>query len=378
MTDRSDTQTGAGAGITSGAGMGAAHGKQRVGVLLVNTGSPDAPTPPAVRAFLKDMLSDKLLIHNVNWFLWKCILHLFILPRRGVTSAERYKKIWTEQGSPLIDAMSSLCQQLSVRLSMSNTQCSFAMGMNYGNPSIQSALEQLQAAQVNKLVVLPLYPQHAFSTTKSSYLRVQAALKALNWNCTWTYIDNYHNDSAYISALAQSIRDAGFSKQQNDRLVFSFHSIPVPDVEAGDPYQKQTQETARAVATALNLAPEQWNLCYQSKFSKYCEWLTPSTHDTIIRLAQQGHKRVFFICPGFAVDCLETRYDVFYDIKPTFDEHAAPGEDGKARTFIYVPCLGKSALQCDVLAHVLAPYIDAHDAPGAKASAQEHTPPETR
>ena len=102
MTDRSDTQTGAGTGITSGAGTGAPHGKQRVGVLLVNTGSPDAPTPPAVRAFLKDMLSDKLLIHNVNWFLWKCILHLFILPRRGVTSAERYKKIWTEQGLSLI------------------------------------------------------------------------------------------------------------------------------------------------------------------------------------------------------------------------------------------------------------------------------------
>ena len=150
----------------------------------------------------------------------------------------------------------------------------------------------------------------------------------------------------------------------------------MPDVDAGDPYQKQTQETARATAAALNLTPEQWNLCYQSKFSKYCEWLTPSTHDTIIRIAQQGHERVFFICPGFAVDCLETRYDVFYDIKPTFDEHAAAGEDGAAREFIYVPCLGKSTLQCDVLAHVLAPYIDECNALDAKASAQEHTPQE--
>ncbi len=378
MSCISDTQTAARTGITPDADADAARSQQRVGVLLVNTGSPDAPTPPAVRAFLKDMLSDKLLIHNVNWFVWQCIVRLFILPRRGVTSAERYKKIWTEQGSPLVDAMSSLCKQLSARLITSNTQCSFAMGMNYGNPSIQSALEQLQAAHVNKLVVLPLYPQYAFSTTKSSYLRVQAALKALNWKCNWTYIDNYHNDSAYISALAQSVRDAGFSKQRGDRLVFSFHSIPVPDVEAGDPYQKQTQATARATAAALNLTPEQWNLCYQSKFSKYCEWLTPSTHDTIIRIAQQGHERVFFICPGFAVDCLETRYDVFYDIKPTFDEHAAAGEDGTAREFIYVPCLGKSTLQCDVLAHVLAPYIDECNALGAKESAQEHTPQEMR
>lgn len=374
----SDTQTSARTGITPSANADAAHSKQCVGVLLVNTGSPDAPTPSAVRAFLKDMLSDKLLIHNVNWFLWKCIVRLFILPRRGVTSAERYKKIWTEQGSPLIDAMGSLCKQLSERLNTEHTQCTFAMGMNYGNPSIQLALEKLQAAHVNKLVVLPLYPQYAFSTTKSSYLRVQSALKALNWNCEWSYIDNYHADSTYINALAQSIHDAGFSKEHNDRLVFSFHSIPVPDVDAGDPYQKQTQETARATAAALNLAPEQWNLCYQSKFSKYCEWLTPSTHDTIARIAQQGHERVFFICPGFAVDCLETRYDVFYDIKPTFDEHAAAGEDGTAREFIYVPCLGKSALQCDVLSHVLAPYIDECNAPGAKTSAQELTPQETR
>lgn len=374
----SDTQTAVRTGITQNADADAARSKQHVGVLLVNTGSPDAPTPPAVRAFLKDMLSDKLLIHNVNWFVWQCIVRLFILPRRGVTSAERYKKIWTEQGSPLIDAMGSLCQQLSARLSTTHTQCSFAMGMNYGNPSIRMALEQLQAAHVNKLVVLPLYPQYAFSTTKSSYLRVQAALKALNWKCNWTYIDNYHNDSAYISALAQSVRDAGFSKQRGDRLVFSFHSIPVPDVEAGDPYQKQTQATARATAAALELEGDQWNLCYQSKFSKYCEWLTPSTHDTIARIAQQGHERVFFICPGFAVDCLETRYDVFYDIKPTFDEHAVAGEDGSAREFIYIPCLGKSTLQCDVLAHVLAPYIDECNALGAKASAQEHTPQEMR
>ncbi|WP_315898254.1 ferrochelatase [Berryella wangjianweii] len=330
----------------------------KVGILLANTGSPDDPTPKGVRAFLRDMLTDHRLVRHVNRVVWAIVLRLFILPHRGVTSSERYRKVWTDEGSPLMVTSARLVQRIQRAFDEEGASVTVAMGMNYGNPSIAQGLAELRAAGAERVVVLPLYPQRALSTTGSTKDRVARALRKLRWNVGCQVIDNYHDHPTYVKALAASIKHAGFDPASSDRLIFSFHAVPVPDIEQGDQYELQTGATSIAVATELGLERRRWTIGYQSRFQKYCEWLTPSAVDVVARYAETGEGRVFFVCPGFSTDCLETHYDVFFEIKPVFDQRAyLTGRSGDEAAFVYVPCLGKTNAHVRVLTDVLRPYV---------------------
>ncbi|AJC11907.1 ferrochelatase [Berryella intestinalis] len=338
--------------------MNMAESTEKTGVLLVNTGSPDEPTPRSVRAFLKQMLSDRRLVHHINRMAWGLILRLFILPHRSVTSAQRYEKVWTDEGSPLMVASVKLAAEIERSFQAEGRDVVVRLGMSYGNPSIASGLSELRAAGATSLVVLPMYPQSAFSTTGSATDRVERALSRMKWDVPCEIIEDYHDDKTYVRAIAASVRHAGFRPQSSDRLIFSFHSIPVPDIEAGDTYELQTSATALAVATELGLDRRRWTICYQSKFAKYCEWLKPATDEVVARYAEAGEGRVFFVCPGFSVDCLETRYDVFYEVLPVFAQKAhILSRSGDEATFVYVPCLGKTNAHVRVLTDVIRPRL---------------------
>ncbi len=329
-----------------------------IGILLVNTGTPAKPTPHAVRVFLSKFLMDKR-IAPLNRFFWFFILHLIILPRRSKKSAKKYAKIWTEEGSPFSLGHEKLVAGLRAVYSDEDTQILVKCAMSYSKPSILTALKEFRTEGCSRLIVLPLYPQSAFCTTGSVSDGVQGALRKMSWNVSCSFIDNYHENSTYYRAVAASVLRAGFEVDSEDKLLFSFHSIPLVDIEEGDTYELQTSASSLLVASELGLERNRWTIGYKCQFDKGREWLKPYSSDVLQRWAQTGVKRVFMVCPGFAVDCLETLYDVGEELKPYFYEEAAKtGFDKNALEFYYVPCLDKSRAHLRVLCDVLQPYIE--------------------
>lgn len=341
------------------------------GVLLVNTGTPEEPTAPAVRKYLGRFLMDKR-IAPMNRALWWLILHLCILGPRSAASAQKYELIWTEEGSPLKVTHERLCAGLGSYYEQRGLDVAVRYAMSYSDPSITSALRSLASAGAKDVVVLPLYPQSAFSTTGAVSDGVKRAVRKVHWRGDVTIIDGYHDDLCYVRAIAASITHAGFDPESDDRLFFSFHSIPLADIEDGDTYELQTGATSLAVANELGLERRRWTIGYQCRFDKKRTWLSPFTRQTLSGWAEsEGDERVFLVCPNFAVDCLETLYDVEREIKPDYlakrrealaarGSHAAAGASQAAceqTRFVYVPCLNKSKAHLRVLAHVLAPYV---------------------
>lgn len=286
------------------------HGlPESLGVLIVNLGTPDAPTAGAVRRYLAEFLSDPRVVEipRIPWWL---ILHGYILRTRPARSAEAYAKIWTDNGSPLLlhsrDIANGIQEKLSARLSGA---VNVELGMVYGTPSIDSALQALHDQCVRRVVILPLYPQYSNTTTGSVFDAVTQSLAQRRWIPELRMINHYHDSNGYIAALAASIRDYWDIHGRAEKLLMSFHGIPKRTLELGDPYHCQCQKTGRLVADVLELQDDEWQLSFQSRLGR-AEWLKPYTDDTLREMGQNNVGRVDVVCPGFAADCLETLEEI--------------------------------------------------------------------
>jgi len=286
------------------------HGQtESIGILLVNLGTPEEPTPPAVRRFLKQFLSDPRVIEYPRW-LWWLILNGVILRIRPSRSAAAYRKIWTDNGSPLMLFSKAIAEgmqkELDTRLPNS---ANVELAMSYGEPSVDAAIDRLLARGARRLLVLPMYPQYSGTTTASVIDAVARKFNRLRWVPETRFINQYHDEPGYIAALAASIREFWKQNGCGTKLMFSFHGVPKQTLLDGDPYHCQCQTTARLVTEALELGDDEWLLSFQSRVGRE-EWLRPYTDETIAALGKQGISRLDVICPGFSTDCLETLEEI--------------------------------------------------------------------
>ncbi len=330
----------------------------KLGIIIANTGSPDAPEPEAVKRYLREFLTDPRIC-PMNPFVWKLILNAFILPRRCVASAEKYRHIWMPDGSPLTVGMTSLAQKLEANLSEATKSedegdavtGTFApvvrCAMNYGSPSLKESLEDLRREGCNEIIVIPLYPQSAFSTTEAVLDRISKALADLDWHPTLVEVRGYSEHPLYVSAITDSIRASDFDSASGDRLLFAFHSIPIADIDAGDTYGDQAHATAEAIANDLSLTPNDWGIGFQCRFDKSRSWLGPFTMETLKHLVGDGSisRRLFVVAPNFSVDCLETLYDIEVELREVYHAQALAAGVSESTTAInlhYIPCLNDS------------------------------------
>jgi len=322
----------------------------KTGVLITNLGTPDAPEPKAVRRYLKQFLSDRRVV-EIPRLVWWFILNLFILPFRSKKSAALYKSIWTAEGSPLLAISKQQSQALQTMLdnNFPGANMPVALGMRYGNPSIESAIASLTANNVRNIIVLPLYPQYCSATTGSTFDAVSKVLSRYRWVPELKFINGYHQHPLYISALCDSIKQHIAEHGMPDKLVFSFHGILERSLKQGDPYYCFCKQTTRLVSQQLSLPAESVITTFQSRFGK-ATWLQPYTDVTLRSLAKQGDKHVAIICPGFSADCLETLEEIEGENSLVFKE--AGGE-----LFHYIPCLNSSDAHLAMMAELVQKYL---------------------
>jgi ferrochelatase len=306
--------------------------QQRVGVLLAQLGTPDAPTPAALRRYLRQFLSDPRVVER-NRLLWWFILRLAVLPRKPQRSAALYRRVWTPDGSPLLVISRSQAGGLDAALNRREPgRFKVALGMRYGSPSIESAVRELIDWGAERLLLLPAYPQYAGPTTASTYDEVFRLLSTQRFVPTLRVVPPYYAHPAYIEALAQSVREAMADRPQApEKVVISFHGIPQSFVDSGDPYASHCEATARALAARAGWETGRYVLAYQSRAGRE-PWLLPNTDETFIELARSGVRDVMVICPGFVADCLETIDEIGYVGQEQF--RSAGGD-----TLQLVPCL---------------------------------------
>jgi ferrochelatase len=322
------------------------------GALLVNLGTPDAATPAAIRRFLAEFLWDPRVVEAPRW-LWWLALHGVILRTRPARSAHAYRQIWTPEGSPLLLHTRALVDRVRGVLQQ-QLPATVMLGMSYGSPGIPDALEQLRRAGMRRLVVLPLYPQYSSTTTASVFDRVTAQLQRWRWVPELRFIGNYHDEPAYIEAIAASIREH-WRTHERAHLLFSFHGVPRRYLLAGDPYHCQCLKTARLVADRLGLDPGAWSVSFQSQVGRD-EWLRPYTDETLLRMARAGQRRVSIVCPGFATDCLETLEEIAIRNRALFMANGGEFYD-------YIPALNASDAHAGLLADLISRH--ARGWPGA-------------
>lgn len=314
----------------------------RMGVLMVNLGTPDAPTRAAVRRYLKEFLWDPRVVEMARP-IWWLVLNGVILNTRPGRSAKAYQKVWTEQGSPLLSISGAQCDALTELLARRfGSEVPVALGMRYGNPSIQSALQELRAADVRQILVLPMYPQYSATTTASIFDAVTSELRNWRWLPELRFINHFHDEPAYIGALAASVRRHRAEFGSADKLLLSFHGIPEEYFHKGDPYFCECQKTGRLLAEALDLPADQWQISFQSRLGPK-QWLQPYTDHTLEGLAREGVKSVQVLCPGFSADCLETLEEVAMEDRDIFLE-------GGGERYEYIPCLNDDAEHIAMLA----------------------------
>jgi ferrochelatase len=326
------------------------HGdSSATGILITNLGTPDAPTKKALKKYLKQFLSDPRLVESTfpRW-VWLFILNAIILNIRPAKSAKAYAQVWGEfgEGSPLLDiAKQQLVGIQELVKKEFNGPVEVALGMRYGNPSIPSALKELKEKGVRRLLVLPLYPQYSATTTGSTFDEVTNELQKWRMIPEMRFVNNYFKNEAYIQALASSIKNHWQEFGQPQKLLISFHGIPKRYLMNGDPYHCECQGTARRVAQALNLKPEDYMVTFQSIFGRE-EWLKPYTSETLKSLPNEGIKEVQIICPGFSADCLETLEEIEDENKGYFIESG--GEK-----FSYIPALNARPEHLNALTDVI-------------------------
>ena len=301
-------------------------------VLLVNLGTPDAPTPAAVRRYLAEFLGDRRVVSLTRW-LWYPILYLIVLPFRSPRVARLYAKVWMEDGSPLAVYTRRLAE--AVAGLMPDVQVDWAM--RYQNPSLTAAIRRLQSRGARRIVVIPLYPQYSTTTTSS----VEDVANRVGGDSV-RVLHDYHDDPAWVKAVADSIREYRARHGAGERLLFSYHGIPKRLVDQGDPYHRHCRDGTDAIAAELGLPEEQVVMTFQSRFGRE-EWLQPYTDKTVQALAESGVKRIDVVCPGFAADCLETLEEISIENGDIFREHG-----GEA--LHYIPCLNDSPAHAEVMA----------------------------
>ncbi|MFA6015109.1 MAG: ferrochelatase [Gallionellaceae bacterium] len=309
------------------------HGTpEKTAVLLINLGTPDAPTAQAVRPYLKEFLSDSRVI-EIPKAIWWLILNGIILNVRPKKSAAKYASIWLPEGSPLkvyTERQTQLLQQhLQQQTDGSHIVVDYAM--RYGNPSVASVLAKLKAQNCQRILLVPLYPQYAASSSATAIDAVlQEVLKMRNQPALRT-LKHFHDDAGYIKATAQNIRNFWTLHGRPDKLVMSFHGVPRYTLDKGDPYHCECLKTGRLIAEALALSKDQYVVSFQSRFGK-AEWIQPYTTATLVELGRQKTQRIDVVCPGFVADCLETLEEIALEGKEDF-QHAGGGE------YHYIPCL---------------------------------------
>jgi ferrochelatase len=311
----------------------------RLGVLLVNLGTPDAPTPAALRRYLAQFLSDPRVV-EIPPVAWRPLLHGVVLRTRPAKSAARYAAIWHKDGSPLmvhsqrqkVLLLGYLGQHLK-KLGLPADLCPVELGMRYGTPSIGAAMDRLRAASCERILVLPLYPQYAASTTASAFDALSRHVAQLRRVPGLRFVASFHDDVGYINALARNLNDDWQRNGRPDHLIVSFHGVPRRSLELGDPYHCHCQATARLLVREVGLEHGQWTLAFQSRFGR-ARWLEPYTTDVIRDLGRKALRRVDVYCPGFVADCLETLEEIGIEGRKRFV--AAGGGDLRV-----VPCLNE-------------------------------------
>jgi ferrochelatase len=289
----------------------------RIGVLLVNLGTPDSPGYFAVQRYLHEFLGDRRVIDTPR-LIWLPVLYGFVLPIRPLRTARKYRKIWMPEGSPLAVYSQRLAAKVGALLRDSlEDQVRIELAMTYGNPGIEAAIETFARQGIGKLLVLPLYPQYCSSTTGSVLDATNRALRRWRTLPEIRFINDYYDDAGYVQALSGKIQQQWSAAGTRSHLLFSYHGIPASYVAKGDPYQHQTEITTRLVVERLGLDKSQWSHCYQSRFGKV-EWLQPYTLDTIRQLADRGILDLTVASPSFAVDCLETLEEVAIEYRERF------------------------------------------------------------
>jgi len=327
-----------------------------VGVLLVNLGTPDAATPAAVRRYLGEFLADRRVV-EIPRVAWRPLLHGVVLRTRPAKSAARYAAIWTKDGSPL--AVHTVKQKVLIsgyvgqRLKAMGLPADHVVvehGMRYGAPSIATALDRLRSAGCSRILIVPLYPQYASSTTGSVADAVGAWSREVRRVPGLRSIDTFHDDPGYIGALAAVVNDYWMRHARPEHLVLSFHGVPRRTLLRGDPYHCFCQKTARLLARELGLTPAQWTISFQSRFGRG-RWLEPYTSDVLTALGRQKLRRVDVFAPGFVADCLETLEELGIEAKRTFQ--AAGGGD-----YNVIPCLNEHPRWIAALADLVVANLE--------------------
>lgn len=317
-----------------------------LGVILANTGTPDSPTPRALRRYLAEFLSDPRVIEFPRW-LWLPLLHGIILTVRPRRSARLYRRVWTEQGSPLLVYTQQLATRLESQLQQTLARpVQVVVGMRYGNPSLVAALRALKEAGAAEILVLPLFPQYSGPTTGTILAAVMQELQRWRRVPAVRWVSDYHDHPAYIQALADNLRP---QLARGGKLLFSFHGIPQSYGRAGDPYAAQCQRTAELLAQQLSLSETSWSMAFQSRFGPQA-WLQPYTDEVLAEYGQRGLAHLQVACPGFAVDCLETTDEIGHEGRQEFQE-AGGG------AFDYLPALNASPEHVRALAQIVLEQV---------------------
>lgn len=344
------------------------HGRPtRTAVMLCNLGTPEAPTPQAVRRYLAEFLSDRRVV-EIPRLLWLLILHGAILRVRPARSAKKYASIWTAEGSPLKVWTEKQARLLGGYLGERGHTVTVRYAMRYGSPSIASVLDELKAQDTTRVLVLPLYPQYSATTTASVDDAVHQWAQCVRSVPELRFVNRYHDDPGYIGALAKRITDHWMVNGRPDKLVLSFHGVPRRTLMLGDPYHCECLKTARLLSERLGLGADDAVVTFQSRLGR-AEWLQPYTEPTLVALAKKGVKRVDVFCPGFTSDCLETLEEIDQEARQAF-LHAGGTE------FNYLPCLNDqhewiAALSAVAIRHLQGwPTLEPVDAVALEAQRQ--------
>jgi ferrochelatase len=316
----------------------------RTAVLLLNLGTPAAPTADAVGDYLAEFLSDPRIVELPRW-LWWPVLHGYILRTRPRRSAEAYAKVWRNDGSPLLVFSDRLAQAVGTEISRrTGGKVLTALAMTYGEPSIRGTVVELMRTGVRRVLVLPLFPQYSATSTGAALDAVNRVMQTLRWPPELRTINDYHADAGYLAALASSVRSHWVEQGRGDKLLLSFHGIPEKYAAAGDPYPDQCRETARRLGDVLGIDDDDLLVTFQSRLGRQ-PWLRPYTDEMLEQLARQDLGTLDVACPGFAVDCLETLEEVALRYRATFLTHGG-------RRFRYIPALNDGSAHADALASI--------------------------
>jgi ferrochelatase len=322
--------------------------QERIGVLLTNLGTPDEPTPAALKRYLKEFLWDPRVV-EVPRPLWWLILNGIILNTRPKRSAAAYKEVWTEQGSPLLLHTQAQAQALRDRFAQLDGRIQVEFAMRYGNPSISDVIGKMQADGVRRLIVLPLYPQYSAATSGSTFDALAHDFSRRRWLPDLRFISHYHDYPPYIEAMAEAIEAHWSQHGRAEKLLFSYHGVPKRYLLSGDPYYCECMKTSRLLAQRLKLESSDYITTFQSRFGRE-EWLKPYTDETLKSLPDHGVKSVQVFCPGFAADCLETIEEIGVENRDYF---VAAGGD----RYEYIPALNSRTAHIDALEQLVHTQI---------------------